>query len=78
MEGTTRFVICRSSATVGGAEFWAGSGRGGGGVIRGFEPETDGGAVVATLTNSGVETLSLGSSAGAQLHPKIVQPPFSA
>ena len=32
----------------------------------------------AAATSSGVETLTLGSSPGARLHPKIVQPPFSA
>jgi hypothetical protein len=35
-------------------------------------------ADVAASTKSGAETLNFGSSAGAQLQPKMVQPPFSS
>lgn len=49
---------------------------GGGGATRG--PLSAAVACVPTATKSGAETLSFGSSAGALLQPKIVQPPFSA
>lgn len=75
MDGTIVLEIWRSSSIVDGAGS-RGSGGGGG--------ATAGGAVtvvavdVATATNSGAETLSLGSSVGAQLQPKIVHPQFSS
>jgi len=75
IDGTTLFAIWRSSSVV------AGTGSRGGGGGGGGDPGAGTAATVvadATATKSGAETLSFGSSAGAQLQPKMVQPPFSA
>ena len=72
MEGTTLLEICRNSLNE-----VSGTPPGGGGGATTAGAVATAAAECATLTNSGVETVSLGSSAGAYLHPKIVHPPFS-
>jgi hypothetical protein len=74
IEGTTVLEIwCSSFNDVSGL-----SPPGGGGGAATAGAVAAAAAECATLTNSGVETVSFGSSAGANLQPKIVHPPFSA
>ena len=76
MDGTIVLEIWRSSSIVDGAGS-RGSG-GGGGATAGGAAVTVVAVDVAAAANSGAETLSLGSSVGAQLQPKIVHPQFSS
>src|ERR1700694_1281959 len=72
IEGTTRLATCCRSAAVAGGGVTPGGG--GGGKRR----STRAGGGPDPTARSGVETLTFVWSAGALLHPKIVQPPFSA
>ena len=72
IDGTTRFAASRSSWVAAGETTPPGGGGGGGNRV----PTTAAG-VTGTAARSGVDTLNLGSSPGALLQPKIVQPPFS-
>src|SRR5580704_18164508 len=79
MDGTSRLEVYGNSGGSSAIRIAAGlPGGGGGGGTEATGSATTVAVCAPTASNSGVETLSFGSSAGALLHPKMVQPPFSA